>query len=304
MTQERFLKLLDNPDLLASISYEELKTLALAYPFAHNLRYLLALKARQDDHPDFARNLATAATYSLDRSRLFMLLAPQKLAPQPVAADTEELMLELKPIETVQRELQAKAPLPRVEQTQIKETAFEAAVPPVSAESGPPGTDADWDLQPGPETEPLDRIVEKPEVPELPAPEPPAPNPENHPAVVSFRPSFAVWINQFNPPALTSEHGGDPESAPVTADISGSNAATSVPPIAGTQQMPEPKPVRAHMLAEKSVTENKEIISETLAQLYARQGYRDKAIAMYERLCLAFPDKSAYFAAEIEKIKK
>ena len=60
----------------------------------------------------------------------------------------------------------------------------------------------------------------------------------------------------------------------------------------------------AQQLAEKSVSENKEILSETLARLYAQQGYRDKAIAMYMRLGLAFPEKSAYFAAEIEKLKK
>jgi hypothetical protein len=60
----------------------------------------------------------------------------------------------------------------------------------------------------------------------------------------------------------------------------------------------------AQLLAEKSVLENKDVISETLAKLYVKQGYRDRAIAMYERLCLAFPEKSTYFAAEIDKLKK
>ena len=48
LTKERLIRLLENPELLTSISFEELKTLALAYPYAHNLRYLLAIKAQQE----------------------------------------------------------------------------------------------------------------------------------------------------------------------------------------------------------------------------------------------------------------
>ncbi|MDO8969170.1 MAG: hypothetical protein Q7U74_00690, partial [Saprospiraceae bacterium] len=111
MTQERFFQLTNDPELLRRITYEELKTLALAYPYAHNLRSLLALKARQIDHPEATRDLATAAAYSLDRTRLFLLVAPQMIVPQQVLAHEE--VLELKPIETVKRELEALAPVAR-----------------------------------------------------------------------------------------------------------------------------------------------------------------------------------------------
>jgi hypothetical protein len=60
----------------------------------------------------------------------------------------------------------------------------------------------------------------------------------------------------------------------------------------------------AQVLAEKSVAENQSVISETLARLLVQQGYKEKAINMYQRLSLAFPEKSAYFAAEIDKLKK
>ena len=60
----------------------------------------------------------------------------------------------------------------------------------------------------------------------------------------------------------------------------------------------------AQQLAERSVAENQDVISETLAKLYAKQGYRDKSAQMYARLALLFPEKSAYFAAEIDKLKK
>jgi len=45
------------------------------------------------------------------------------------------------------------------------------------------------------------------------------------------------------------------------------------------------------------------IITETLAELLANQGQTEKAISMYERLTLIFPNKSAFFAAKIEQLK-
>ena len=44
--------------------------------------------------------------------------------------------------------------------------------------------------------------------------------------------------------------------------------------------------------------------TETLAQIYADQGYPEQARQIYSRLSLRFPEKSAYFAALIEKLKK
>jgi hypothetical protein len=43
--------------------------------------------------------------------------------------------------------------------------------------------------------------------------------------------------------------------------------------------------------------------SETLATLLEGQGATEKAIKMYEKLCLTFPEKSTYFAARIKYLK-
>ena len=42
--------------------------------------------------------------------------------------------------------------------------------------------------------------------------------------------------------------------------------------------------------------------TETLAQIYADQGYCDRARDIYSKLILAYPEKNAYFAALIEKL--
>ena len=69
--------------------------------------------------------------------------------------------------------------------------------------------------------------------------------------------------------------------------------------------MPKKKKKKKHMheLAAKSLEENDDMISETLADILAWQGNYKKSIEMYQRLCLLIPEKSDYFAAKIEKLR-
>jgi tetratricopeptide (TPR) repeat protein len=56
-------------------------------------------------------------------------------------------------------------------------------------------------------------------------------------------------------------------------------------------------------MAAKSVSEEEIPVSETLAEIIYKQGNYKKALKIYEKLCLIYPEKCTYFAERIHEIK-
>lgn len=57
-------------------------------------------------------------------------------------------------------------------------------------------------------------------------------------------------------------------------------------------------------MAQDSLIDRVDFMTETLADIYLRQGYYAKAIRAFEHLRLKYPEKSTYFGDRIAKIKK
>jgi len=60
---------------------------------------------------------------------------------------------------------------------------------------------------------------------------------------------------------------------------------------------------KVEQLAEISLQE-RDVVTETMAEVWEKQGNHEKAIDIYNKLSLLEPTKSTYFAAKIEELKK
>lgn len=63
-------------------------------------------------------------------------------------------------------------------------------------------------------------------------------------------------------------------------------------------------PEQVFEMAVNSISRKDELVSESLAEVYAKQGKKEKAMEMYQKLSLLNPEKNTYFAAKIENLQK
>ena len=99
--------------------------------------------------------------------------------------------------------------------------------------------------------------------------------------------SFTEWLKTMKRLHVSGETGNLP------ASVSGSFKDPAVTVVDTNIQT----------LAEKSNTAG-EILTESMAEVLAKQGKTGRALELYQKLSLLDPSKSAYFAAKIEHLKE
>lgn len=333
MNAGSFLKYINTPSLLHQLSYEELKTIVLQYPYNANLHLLLLLKSKLENHKEYEKNLAMAASHSIDRAYLYKLLQDESL----VALDRssilhEEDILELKDLKSVEAELE-KTPILLAEAPEIKEeniNYLELSEQKEKREESKPG---EPDISAEPEL-PNASVEREPEVDQPADPllsqmnalndliEDVIAQEEKSPGVtgdeISELSNLTNAIKDFLPEEEVEESKiEEPKSEQEEANSLSENPQEKPEP--ELKSKPEEKPVddtipkkpsvkkrkkkKVAEIASKSIKSQSRVASETLAQLLEKQGLTEKAIKMYEQLILTFPEKSAYFAAKIENLK-
>lgn len=64
----------------------------------------------------------------------------------------------------------------------------------------------------------------------------------------------------------------------------------------------EPEPDE-EIVTEAELSDEEDIVTEDLAEVYLRQGMKQEALSIYKRLSLLNPEKSVYFAEIIDKLE-
>lgn len=337
MNAENFIEYLAKPSKLYQLPYQEIKNLVAEYPYSTNLRQLLLLKSKIEQDPKFEQHLHDLAAHSFDRQYLFEFVHQQ--IPQLLELDIEPAeRLELKDLSQLAEE---KVPIlieqfdqqdldpPPVQTTFVESPPLQPETNTIAEEIGneeeeeavmilpyaeekveaeEEATDENIDAglvdlaglerqadakgDTARETEPTP--TDTAEVPEV--------------VAIAYRIPSSLLTTLISGSLLNGTHlKPKPKTSFDSWQKRQSNAEQPWKHLRHRRQQTdatEEKPHSARQIAKQSIQDQTNLASETLAKLLTRQGQYRKAIKIYQRLGLLYPEKSRYFAATIEELKQ
>jgi hypothetical protein len=284
MTRHQFSAFVRYPETLDQEALKALDQVIGRFPYCQDAQYLLALSVKEFDHLRYPGQLKRTAACAGDRNILRQLLTTQLVpaAPGLESGEPDAGMVsladeEITPAETIQEEdfgAVTSAELDSLPSIEIEE----------------PGVTFTWDFSPTAE--------EKAEL----TSEPEHFSPEELLAIVNRRlAEISAEEEKSHPMEITSKE--DAKSDPTSFASSTSDIIDRF--IREEPRISRPD-VRFYSPSDESwesSADSEDIVSETLAMLYAEQGNLIKAISIYEKLSLLNQEKSRYFAAQIKKLK-
>ena len=293
MNPQQFSELVKDPHILAQENIVQIENLLKLYPYCQTAQILFTLNLFQQGHVSYQQQLKKAVVYAGDRKKLKELLEANKRQPVEVGAPEQAPGPEfLKEPEPVVVPILLKKPGPAVISTPLKEPE-PVPLPVVKAEEVKPGL-APPALVSRPSEVPKEKLTQ-----------------DELLAIVRKR------LSEINEEKIRKESAKPDGLEPVKDDIGAPvlrpARESNIPKdqliekfIQEEPQMSRPKKefFNPGVSAHKSNMDEEEIVSETLAILYAKQGNLQKAIHIYEKLSLRFSEKSRYFAAQIEQVRE
>ncbi len=279
MNQQQFINYIKNPEELNDQSLPQLENLVREYPFFQSAETLLALNCFKENHIKFNDRLKVAAAYSSDRrllkshiNRLIQLKHPKLQPVKPENIPSAEIA-ETKPVHKKEDKTLSLSEL----FSQLK-------------------SEVDVYMIHTSESSSKDQIVKLQSL---------AGKLEELIGLEEKTVTSPVKKKSVKRPGSMEYDLGHLEEIPSEKPKQIKNADL-IDKFIKEEPRIVPKPTFFDPLdvARNSLLDNETVVSETLAEIYYKQGNLSKAMKIYKKLSLVNPQKSSYFAAQIEKIRK
>lgn len=265
---------------------EEIRSIANRYPYFAPAQFLLLEKLKQEDTEAYQQQLQKAILYYPDPLEFEFLINSDKFY-------TEDFPLEAMAPEpgTIEETPPTSAPGGNVHITEpeafnISETESEPAV----------------EIAP---TEPLNGPAEQEPIPSVEAATP------AFPPVQEVPPEPAIAFEPFHTVDYFASQGIKIQEEQAPKDHFGKQLKSftewlrtmkRLPATEAPASLDQQTEKNVQSLAENSVHQT-DVVTEAMAEIWLKQGKREKAIEVFKKLCLLNPSKNAYFAAKIEHLK-
>ncbi len=312
-------RLVDAPASIRPDDITALEEVVSTFPYYGTAHLLLAAATNLHDHHAYQRVLKRTAIHVPNRSRLFNLVEFLKIQPVSEQAPSSETGANTaplsKPESIAETSVAESTTIERSENTSKIEPPATAEQATLEIDKSKSVTDVTEQIEVELGRSLLNAIVEKEvlKTPEL--HQPPLSRPESFGDWLAFMKKnngqtyreIEEKVNEVKARKASQPVSTNSPAQPIIVEKRKKNLEIMDKIIAnnpGPIRVKEEKFFTPETKAKESLLENEHLVTETLARIYALQGTTSKAIRAYEILSLKYPQKSAYFASLILKLRQ
>jgi hypothetical protein len=330
VNRQLFLQLLEHPDSASETEHLALKKFTEDFPYCQTGRLLFVKHLHSQKSVHYPEQLKIAAAYAADRKVLYNLVHTLT-SPQPATAEPAQWKPGLAPLERKEDSIpveheeeknsftQSTSVDQREEHVEERTEQIPLDIIPGKKIVEEPESQADiiqkrlqeiaalkasplqtrWE----PPTESVEEKISEPEI--IPEKETGAVAPkeievshDKKEDTKSGKHSFTEWLKTVK--REPAKPAGQEKSAPPA-----SSSNEIIDRFIETEPRIVPSKTEFYnpvKMAKQSLEEHDDLISETLAGIFAEQGNLPRAIEMYRKLMLSYPEKSSFFATLVEKL--
>jgi hypothetical protein len=306
LNSKKLYSYLHDPALLASVNLPELEKLTREFPYFQTAHLLYAMSSKKNDASAFQRSIKKTAIVAVSRNHLYELLYNQK--EEEAIEVKQEIKEQLKPVKVESDVVILELPEDKkVAEVKIDENK-EVELPVINEKGKEKKVDINEQVEKEIQKDVVEAFVEKEVLHTNTAHKKDIALPKDA--------NFTGWlkfIREKNEDEAIESHNKEEKIEAKEIPEEKLKKKAHQKSIIDKIIESEPKAIRinkeakfftADQKAKESLLENEELVTETLAKIYALQGNINKAIRAYQILSLKYPNKSAYFASLIEELRK